>query len=71
MVELIGVHGTNHANIVDDGGETRQKLTDPLPALAMLLVFENRSQHLWRALDEGEAFSLEVFLRTVLAVELG
>ena len=71
MVELIGVHGTNHANVVDDRGEARQKLADPLAALAMLLVVENWSQHLGCALDKGEAFALEVFLGAILAVKLG
>ena len=70
MVELIGVHGANHADVVDDRGEARHELANPLAALTMLFVVENRSHHLGRTLDEGEAFALEVFLGTILAVKL-
>ena len=70
MVELIGVHGANHAHVVDDRGEARHELANPLAALTMLFVVENRSHHLGRTLDEGEAFALEVFLGTILAVKL-
>ena len=71
VVELVGPHRFDEADLVDDFLEMGQPVGDPLAALAGLVEGELRAEHLRHALDEGELLAFEVFLRALLAVELG
>ena len=71
MIELLGMHGTDHADVVDDGAEPGHEIAHPLSALPMFFVVKNRPHHLGCSLDKGKALSLEVFLGAILTVKLG
>ena len=70
MIELIRVHRFDHAHVIDVFFQKRQTITDPLATLPCLVEGKTRAHHLRHALDEGELFSFEKFLRTFLAIEL-
>ena len=68
MVELVGVHRLDKANVVHHRTEMRQPVRQPRPGLAVLLERKLRTQHLRDPLDEGELFAFEEFLRALFAV---
>ena len=70
VVDLIGVQGLHHADVVRHGAQVRQQLAQLQAALAMALKFEFGARQLHLAADEGKALALSQLLGAVLAVHL-
>ena len=70
MVELVGAHGLDDAEIVDLLFQVRQPVGDPGAALSRLVKGKLRAQQFGHAADEGKALSLQKRSRTILAMKL-
>ena len=71
VVELVGLHRAEEADLVEDPLEPGQAVGDPHPRLRLLVEREDRPEELRGAPDEGEPLPFEELARAVLAVELG
>ena len=74
VVELVGVHRLDEADVIDVPGEAGHAVGDPGAGLAVLLEGEDGAEELWGAFDEGEGFAFEELGRAVFEVvfdELG
>ena len=69
MIELVGLHRLDEAQIVHLLFQMRHPVGNPGAALSRLVKGKHRPQQLGDALDEGEAFPSEEGLRAVMAVE--
>ena len=70
MVELIGVHRLDEADVIDDLRQVRQHLRQFRPALAVLGELEARPEHGRIGPDEGVALAADDRRRHRLAFEL-
>ena len=59
VVELIGVHRLDEAQVVRHARQVRQHAADPGSALAVLFELMRRAEQLRRSLDEREPLSFE------------
>ena len=69
VVELVGVHRADEADLVGHFLKVRKPIGNPEPRLADLTKRIDGPQQLRHAADEGEALAFEKLLRAILAVE--
>ena len=70
MIDIIGHHGANHAQVVHTGGDVRKQVADGNPGLPVLLEFERRLQQI-TGLGPHELGHLEGQWLAVVAIEHG
>ena len=66
MIELVGVHGTNHTHLIRNIVKVRNSIGKPCSALAMLSKGAGCPHELWLSLREGEFLSFDEFIWAVL-----
>ncbi len=69
MVELVGLHRLDQAQLVDQFFGVRHPVGNPGAVLAGLVKRKLRPQHLGNAADEGKTFALQEGFRAVMAIE--
>ncbi len=70
MVELIGLHCFDEADVVNVFRKMRQSVRNPRAAIATLAERILGAKHFGCPLDEGESFSLQKFAGALLAIQL-
>ena len=71
VIELVGLHRVDHADVVGTGGDVGKEVREPHPALAMLLELASRSHQSGGVfLDEGKLGAFGKRVGHFLAVEL-
>ena len=69
MIELIGAHRFDYAQIIDVLFQMRKPVRDPGTALARLMKRILRSQQLWPTRDKRKSLAFQKRWRAFLAVE--
>lgn len=68
MVELIRIHGVDHAQLVGHFLEVRNGVRHPESTFTVLLKAAPGSQELWYPLRESKAFAFKKLRRAILTI---